>query len=286
MNHPPPLTCRISDPPPPLRINRRKRRSLSGNLVRKSVIGRTCITRIDCDTIVDGTTISDVRLEISPCLKGSGERVWNGRGKGATWGRYLLRGHVYRVRGGVRGRVSETLKMQNIKSPVLFRVLTGVVGDGRGGSEPVGVGRGTPETEPDVHRSGERGAPARAVVRAQHPPVAQPDRQVHGRAEPDAIPAKVPEARVQERAVLVQEPQGQVQEAQDVPVRRHVAEGSVSHAHVPQSRLTDENLMKIPAKQKTKTKDERKICENTNNNNDRKYRIKKKHININYDNNY
>lgn len=133
----------------------------------------------------------------------------------------------------------------------MFCVLTGVIGDGRDGSEPVGAGRGTSETEPDVHRSGERGAPARAVVRAQHASVAQPDRQVHGRAEPDALPAKVPEARVQERAVLVQEPQGQVQEAQDVPVRRHVAEGSVSHAHVPQSRLTDKNL-KIPEKKKNK----------------------------------
>lgn len=117
--------------------------------------------------------------------------------------------------------------------------VTGVVGsnDGRG-SEPVGAGRGAPETEPDVYRPGERGAAARAVVRAQHAPVAQPDRQVHGRAEPDAVPTEVPAARVQERAVLVQEPPGQVQAAQDVPVRRHVAQRPVLHAHVPQPRLT------------------------------------------------
>lgn len=76
------------------------------------------------------------------------------------------------------------------------------------------------------------------MVRAQHAPVAQPDRQVHGRAEPDAVPAEVPAAGVQERAVLVQEPPGQVQAAEDVPVRRHVAQGPVRHAHVPQPRLT------------------------------------------------
>lgn len=116
-------------------------------------------------------------------------------------------------------------------------VLTGVVGSGRGGAESVGVGRGTPETEPDVYRPSERSSPARAVVRTQHASVAQPDRQVHGRAEPHAVPAKVPAARVQERAVLVQEPPGQVQAAQDVPVRRHVSERSILHAHVPQSRL-------------------------------------------------
>lgn len=116
-------------------------------------------------------------------------------------------------------------------------MLTGVVSSHRGGPESVGAGRGTPETEPDVYRPGERGSPARAVVRAQHAPVAQSDRQVHGRAEPDAVPAKVPAARVQERSVLVQKPPGQVQTAKDVAVRRHVAERSIFHAHVPQSRL-------------------------------------------------
>lgn len=119
---------------------------------------------------------------------------------------------------------------------VCFSVLTGIVGS-RGGPESVGAGRGTPETEPDVHRPGERGAAARTVVRAQHAPVAQPDRQVHGRAEPHAVPAEVPAARVQERAVLVQEPPGQMQAAQDVAVRRHVAQRSILHAHVPESRL-------------------------------------------------
>lgn len=97
---------------------------------------------------------------------------------------------------------------------------TGVVG---GGLESVGAGRGTPEAKPDVHRPGERSAAAGTVVRAQHAPVAQPDRQVHGRTQPDAVPAKVPAARVQERAVLVQKPPGQVQAAENVPVRRHVA---------------------------------------------------------------
>jgi len=105
------------------------------------------------------------------------------------------------------------------------------------GSESVGACRGTPKTQPDVYRPGKRGAPARAVVRAQHAPVAQPDRQVHGRVEPHAVPAKVPAARVQERAVLVQEPPGKVQTPEDVPVRRNVAERPVLHAHVPQSRL-------------------------------------------------
>lgn len=77
------------------------------------------------------------------------------------------------------------------------RVLyAGVFRVGRHGSESVGASRGTPKTEPDVHRPGERGAPARAVVRAQHAPVAQSDRQVYGRVEPHAVPAKVPAARV------------------------------------------------------------------------------------------
>jgi len=104
-----------------------------------------------------------------------------------------------------------------------LRVLTGVVCSHRSGPKSVGAGRGTPETEPDVYRPGERGAAARTVVRAQHASVAQPDRQVHGRAEPDAVPAKVPAARVEERSVLVQKSPGQVQATKDVPVRRHVA---------------------------------------------------------------
>jgi len=87
-------------------------------------------------------------------------------------------------------------------------VLTGVVCSNRGGPESIGAGRGTPETEPDVYRPGERGATTGTVVRAQHASVAQPDRQVHGRAEPDAVPAKVPAARVEERSVLVQKPTG------------------------------------------------------------------------------
>jgi len=104
-----------------------------------------------------------------------------------------------------------------------LRVLTGVVRSHRGGPKSVGVGWGTPETEPDVYRPGERGATARTVVRTQHTSVAQPDRQVHRRAEPDAVPAKVPAAWVEERSVLVQKSSGQVQATKDVPVRRHVA---------------------------------------------------------------
>lgn len=116
-------------------------------------------------------------------------------------------------------------------------VLTGVVSSHRGRLESIGAGRRTPETEPDVYRPSERGTTARAMVRAQHPPIAQPDRQVHGRAEPDAIPAEIPATRVKERSVLVQKQTGQVQAAKDVPVRRHVTERSILHAHVSQSRL-------------------------------------------------
>lgn len=104
-----------------------------------------------------------------------------------------------------------------------LRVLTGVVCSRRGGPKSVGAGRGTPETEPDVYRPGERSAAARTVVRTQHASVAQPDRQVHGRAEQDAVPAKVSAARVEECSVLVQKSPGQVQATKDVPVRRHVA---------------------------------------------------------------
>lgn len=82
--------------------------------------------------------------------------------------------------------------------------LTGVVSHGHSnGTEPIGTGRGTPETEPDVHRPCKRSATTRTVVRTQHASVAQPDRQVHGRAEPHAVPAEISASRVQKRAVLV-----------------------------------------------------------------------------------
>jgi len=116
-------------------------------------------------------------------------------------------------------------------------VLTGVVSSHRSGIESVGAGRRTSETEPDVYRPSERGTTARAMVRAQHASIPQPDRQVHRRAEPDAIPAEVPATRVKERSVLVQKPSGQVQAVKDVPVRRHVTERSILYAHVSQSRL-------------------------------------------------
>ena len=61
------------------------------------------------------------------------------------------------------------------------------------------------QEEPHVHRPDQRGAAAGEVVQPQHPPLPHHHPPVHGRAQPAAIPAQVPQARAQERPVLVQE---------------------------------------------------------------------------------